>query len=96
MERFEELLDYINELNSSGRIPYEDYSRLYDLASELVDVVFELDAAKTDIAALLWLNGNCEYCAHGRKEEFSGANRWHCALGNGVDCKAEWLSLIHI
>lgn len=58
MERFEELLDYINELNSSGRIPYEDYSRLYDLASELGDVVFELDAAKTDIAALLWLNGN--------------------------------------
>lgn len=90
MERFEELLDYINELNNSGRIPYEDYSRLYDLASELGDAVYVLDAAKTDIAALLWLNGNCEYCAHGRKEEFSGANRWYCALGNGVECKAEW------
>lgn len=48
MERFEELLDYINELNSSGRIQYEDYSRLYDLTSELGDVVFALDAAKTD------------------------------------------------
>lgn len=28
MERFENLLDFINELNENGRIPYDDYSRL--------------------------------------------------------------------
>ena len=32
MERFESLLDFINELNESGRIQYDDYSRLFDLA----------------------------------------------------------------
>ena len=26
MERFENLLDFINELNENGRIPYDDYS----------------------------------------------------------------------
>lgn len=35
MGKFEELLDFINELNENGRIPYDDYSRLFDLASEL-------------------------------------------------------------
>lgn len=54
------------------------------------EVKAELEAAKRDIAALLWLNGNCEYCKHGVKEEYSGANRWSCALGSGVDCRPEW------
>lgn len=90
MERFEELLDYINELNSDGRIRYDDYSRLFDLASEIGDIAYALDSAKTDIAALIWLNGNCEYCAHGEKEEFCGANRWRCKLGDKTDCKPEW------
>ena len=49
-----------------------------------------INAAATNIAALLWLNGNCEYCEHGEKEEFSGANRWHCRLGNGIDCRPVW------
>ena len=90
MERFESLLDFINELNESGRIQYDDYSRLFDLAEVFSGMEQELDAAKTDIAALLWLNGDCQYCAHGEKEEFSGANRWHCRLGSGVDCRAVW------
>ena len=28
MERFENLLDFINELNENGRIPYDDYLSL--------------------------------------------------------------------
>lgn len=90
MEHFKNLLDFINELNESGRIQYDDYSRLFDLAEAFSEMEQELDAAKTDIAALLWLNGDCQYCAHGEKEEFSGANRWHCRLGSGVDCRAVW------
>ena len=86
MERFENLLDFINELNENGRIPYDDYSRLFDLVQEFAGAEEAINAAATDIAALLWLNGNCEYCEHGEKEEFSGANRWHCRLGNGIDC----------
>lgn len=90
MERFENLLDFINELNENGRIPYDDYSRLFDLVQEFAGAEEAINAAATDIAALLWLNGNCEYCEHGEKEEFSGANRWHCRLGNGIDCRPVW------
>lgn len=74
----------------TGAFPYDDYSRLFDLAYELGEAENALGAAKVDIAALLWLNGNCEYCEHGEKEEFSGANRWHCQLGNGIDCRPVW------
>lgn len=87
MERFENLLDFINELNENGRIQYDDYSRLFDLVQEFAGAEEAINAAATDIAALLWLNGNCEYCEHGEKEEFCGANRWHCRLGNGIDCR---------
>lgn len=90
MERFENLLDFINELNENGRIQYDDYSRLFDLAQEFAGVEEAINAATADIAALLWLNGNCEYCEHGEKEEFSGANKWHCRLGNGIDCRPVW------
>ena len=34
MERFENLLDFVNELNETGRIQYDDYSRLFDLVQE--------------------------------------------------------------
>lgn len=94
MGRYNDLLSFINELNESGRIQYDDYSRLFDLASELGEAENALGAAKVDIAALLWLNGNCEYCEHGEKEEFSGANRWHCHLGNGVDCRPVWRGVV--
>ena len=90
MGKFEELLDFVNELNETGRIQYDDYSRLFDLVQEFAGAEEAINAAATDIAALLWLNGNCEYCEHGEKEEFSGANRWHCRLGNGIDCRPVW------
>lgn len=90
MERFENLLDFINELNENGRIQYDDYSRLFDLVQEFAGAEEAINAAAADIAALLWLNGNCEYCEHGEKEEFNGANRWHCRLGNGIDCRPVW------
>lgn len=90
MGHYENLIAYIDELNAEGRIQYEDYSKLFDLASELYGLEEVFEAIHTDIAALLWLNGNCEYCRHGLKEEFSGANRWTCALGSGVDCRPEW------
>ena len=69
MERFENLLDFVNELNETGRIQYDDYSRLFDLVQEFAGAEEAINAAATDIAALLWLNGNCEYCEHGEKEE---------------------------
>ena len=50
----------------------------------------DLQAANTDIAALLWLNGNCEYCKYGEKEEYCGASRWKCSLGNGSECIPVW------
>ena len=90
MERFENLLDFVNELNETGRIQYDDYSHLFDLVQEFAGAEEAINAAATDIAALLWLNGNCEYCEHGEKEEFSGANRWHCRLGNGIDRRPVW------
>lgn len=65
MERFENLLDFVNELNETGRIQYDDYSRLFDLVQEFAGAEEAINAAATDIAALLWLNGNCEYCEHG-------------------------------
>lgn len=56
----------------------------------ILDLEKELRAAKTDIASLLWLNGNCEYCKHGQIEKYGNAERWKCKLGNGVDCHAQW------
>ena len=51
MGKFEELLDFINELNENGRIPYDDYSRHLDLAYELGEAENPLGAAKDDNAA---------------------------------------------
>lgn len=48
------------------------------------------DAAKRDIAALLWLEGRCDYCKYGAKDEYSGANRWFCTRGGIADCKPRW------
>lgn len=90
MDRPETLLDFINELNADSRIRYEDYSRLFDLASELDNTAATLDAAKTDIAALLLLNGNCEYCQHGEEERYHGASRWRCKLGSDAECTPQW------
>lgn len=50
----------------------------------------ELECAKRDIAALLWLDGQCQYCKFGKKDEYSGANRWRCKLGSAANCRPEW------
>ena len=90
MSKVDSLTDYLNELNQNGRIQYSDYSNLFDIACELGDIEAALTEARADIAALLWMNGNCEFCRHGRKEKFGRANRWICALGAGEDCHPEW------
>ena len=90
MKENDTLISYLNELNQSGKIQYDDYSRLFDMACELDNADAVLSAATEDIAALLWLNGNCEYCRFGRKEEFGGASRWTCAHGAGSDCRPAW------
>lgn len=93
MEHFKNLLDFINELNESGRIQYDDYSRLFDLAEAFSEMEQELDAAKTDIAALLWLNGDCQYCAHGEKRNSAARTGGIAALGAvwiAARCGAAW------
>lgn len=74
------------------KIPYSDdyLNYVHETVEKYKKLEQKLEEAKRDIAALLWLNGNCEYCAYGEKEEYSGANRWICKLGNGVDCRPEW------
>lgn len=57
--------------------------------SRSVDENRLLKAAKDDIAALLWLNGNCEYCKYGKKLTYSGAQRWTCSREDGK-CEPEW------
>lgn len=94
MSKSETLLTFLNELNANGRIQYDDYSRLFDLVSEMEALEESIDAAKADINALLWLNGNCEYCEHGEKENFSGASRWNCSLGSKADCKPNWRGVV--
>lgn len=58
-------------------------SEVHIPANEMIEI------AKEDIAALLWLNGNCEYCIYGKKEEYSGASRWTCSRDT-ADCKPKW------
>lgn len=60
------------------------------LKEKNTDLTGEVEAAKFDIAALLWLDGRCEYCAHGQKVSYSGASRWTCKLGGVLNCRPEW------
>lgn len=90
MKHINDLISCLNKLNQNGRIQYDDYSELFDMVCELKDAEAALSKAEMDISALLRLNGNCEYCKHGEKEEFSGTSVWHCRLGNGVDCRPIW------
>lgn len=47
--------------------------------------------AKEDIAALLWLSGDCRFCKYGKKQEYHGASRWICGREKGAaDCKPKW------
>lgn len=68
----------------------EDATALRAAASLLEDLTGEVAAAKRDIAALLWLDGRCEYCGHGQKVSYSGASRWTCKLGGAAECRPEW------
>lgn len=71
--------------------PHETITRLCDMVAKLHT---ELYHAKNDIGALLFLNGNCEYCANGQVEKYCGAERWTCKLGDGIDCKPVWRGVV--
>lgn len=58
--------------------------------SEKAKLEMELDAAKRDIAAIIWLNGECKYCKHAKKISYSGAEQFQCTLENRSDCCPEW------
>lgn len=60
------------------------------LANDKSHLQSELEAAKNDIAALLWLNCNCEYCKFGQEDKYCGASRWTCKLGAVTECRPEW------
>lgn len=60
------------------------------LANEKPRLQSEFEAAKNDIAALIWLNGDCRYCRFGQKDEYCGTYRWTCKLGSASDCRPEW------
>lgn len=67
-----------------------DAKALREAASLLADSTGEISAAKRDIAAILWLDGHCEYCVHGQKVSYSGASRWTCKLGGAAECRPAW------
>ena len=54
------------------------------------DLMDDIAAAKRDIAAILWLEGQCHYCKFAQKVEYSGASRLTCSLGSGAECRPEW------
>lgn len=58
--------------------------------SEKVKLETELSAAKRDIAAIIWLTGECKYCKHAKKITYSGAEQFQCTLGGSSDCRPEW------
>lgn len=57
--------------------------------SEKEQLERELDVAKRNIAALMWLNGDCRYCRHAKKESYYGASQVVCSLEDGK-CRPEW------
>lgn len=96
LERLKKEIDHVKAIDAKERLATENvalHERLIEKSAELKRITAERDAAKTDIAALLWLNGNCEYCRFGLQETYSGANRWTCKLGLGAECRAEWCGL---
>lgn len=90
MDKLGLLLKAMNDIYMDGRMNRADYLRLYDLAVELDGLEQTVEAAKSDIAELLWMCGNCGYCAHGEKMEFGNACRWRCSLDGNSDCHPEW------
>lgn len=93
LERLKKENDHMKAIDAKERLAIENaalHEHLIEKGVALKRITAERDAAKTDIAALLWLNGICEYCNFGRQESYSGASRWTCELGPGVDCRPEW------
>ena len=86
-------IDALDRLSEIGDVSAHGYDELFWTLQSLTGLQRRLDAAEADIAALLWLNGSCEYCAHGEKVSFSGAARWRCKLESGVECCPEWRGL---
>lgn len=80
------------------RIMLGQMATLHDCAEEVEEqkarklerLEARIAAAKRDIAALLWLDGRCDYCANSQKEEYSGASRYTCKLGKAAECRPEW------
>lgn len=68
----------------------KDAQALREAIDLLENLTGEVAAAKRDIAALLWLDGQCQYCGHGKKVSYSGASRWTCKLGGAAECRPEW------
>lgn len=68
----------------------QDAASLRDAAGLIENLSGEVAEAKRDIAAIIWLNGQCEYCCYGQKDSYRGASRWTCKLGSGAECRPEW------
>lgn len=90
MDKLGILLKAMNDMYMDGRIKYGDYLKLYELAVALDGLEQTVEAAESDIAELLWMNGNCEYCLHGKKVKFGHACRWQCSLDGDSVCRPEW------
>lgn len=71
--------------------PDKTIKRLCDMVANLTS---ELYHAKNDIGALLFLNGNCEYCANGQVEKYCGAERWTCKIGDSSNCRPVWRGVV--
>lgn len=69
----------------------QDAQALLEATEMLEKLTARLEAAETDIAAILWLNGECKYCKYAQKVEYSGANRLECRFGSAADCRPEWI-----
>lgn len=65
-------------------------NKLDVVLSEKAKLEAELSIAKRDIAAIIWLTGECKYCKHAKKISYSGAEQFQCALGSNADCRPEW------
>lgn len=67
-----------------------DALALLEAAEMLEKLTAKLEVAEADIAAILWLSGECQYCKYAQKVEYSGASRLTCELGSAAACRPEW------
>lgn len=50
----------------------------------------ELEAAKKDIAEILFKSGECQYCAHSKEKKLEAITLWMCALDKEQECNPVW------